>query len=111
MTTTKLPPPPPTQTPPRPPSVPLILIGLGWFATPVLFIVSVMSSAAWFGEAPSPQELQQSRLLSFAAVGTGVLGPAIGTVLALAWGRRVAAGLLGSALLLTLGAAAWLQLS
>jgi hypothetical protein len=107
MTSTKLPP-PPRVLPGSP--VPLLLLGLAWFATPVLLFVAVMGSTAWFGEAPSDEDLQLSRTLVVAAIGTGVVGPAVGTVLALAWRRRVAAGLLGGALLITLGAMAWLQL-
>jgi hypothetical protein len=111
MTTTKLLPPPPTQTPPRGSPVPLILLGVAWFATPVLFFCAMVVGAPWFGETPSAAEVAQSQALLAGAGVTGVVGPAIGTALALAWGRRVAASLLGAALTVTLAAAVWLQLS
>lgn len=108
MTKTKLPPPPP---PLRGSPVPLIVLGVAWLlATPFFFILSIIVGGAWLGQTPSAEDVARSRALAAAAIATGVIGPAVGSVLALVWQRRLAAGLLGGGLLITLGAVVRFQL-
>ena len=101
-------PPPPSE--PRGPALPLLLLALTWLATPVLLLIAASLTWPWLGETPTAADLARSRSLRDAALATGVVAPAIGSVLALAWHRRVAAGVLGAAVLVTLAATAWLDL-
>ena len=80
----------------------LWLLGAGWFlATPVLLYGALVTSASFFGDAPSPAQLRQAEWLAMGALATGVGAPLLGLAVALSLRRRAAAWVFAGALAVT----------
>ncbi len=89
------------------PAVPLVLLLLGliWFlGTPALWWSAAMTAAPFFGQTPSPAEVDASARLLVAALACGLLAPLAGLSLATATRRRGAAALFVVALILSVAA-------
>jgi hypothetical protein len=87
----------------------MLFCALVWLlATPVLLVEGVFGAATFYGEAPSPQAVAEAHAWLYAGAACGVLLPLAGIAMANAIGSRAGVVLFSAALVLAVGALAYL---